>query len=70
MDFAAGFGIKPEEIIAIGDDSNDINMIKNAGLGIAMKNSIPKVLEAADIITEFDNNNSGVAKVLEEIFNI
>lgn len=70
LDFAAGFGIKPEEIIAIGDDSNDINMIKNAGLGIAMKNSIPKVLEAADIITEFDNNNSGVAKVLEEIFNI
>lgn len=51
LDFAAGFGIKPEEIIAIGDDNNDINMINNAGLGIAMKNSIFRVKEAADVIT-------------------
>ena len=30
--------IKPEEIIAIGDENNDIEMIMNSGLGIAMKN--------------------------------
>ena len=69
-DFAAGFGIKQEEIIAIGDDSNDIDMIKNAGLGVAMKNAIPEVIEAADLVTENDNNNSGVARVLKSIYKI
>lgn len=62
--------IRPEEIIAIGDDSNDIDMIKNAGLGIAMKNSIPDLKSVAKYISERDNNNSGVAFELKRVFNI
>jgi len=34
-------GIKREEILAIGDDNNDVEMILNAGIGIAMKNGKP-----------------------------
>mgnify|MGYP004459694801 FL=1 len=47
---------------------NDKLMIENAGLGIAMGESIPKVIEIADYVTD-DNNNEGVKKALEKINN-
>jgi hypothetical protein len=56
-------GIKTEEVVAIGDNVNDINMIKNAGLGIAMKGSTPAVISQADYVTD-DNDSDGVAKAL------
>ena len=43
--------IKTEETIAIGDNVNDIQMIKNAGLGIAMDNSADYIKQYADYIT-------------------
>lgn len=52
--------IKDDEIICIGDAGNDLPMIKNAKLGIAMQNSTKDVLQAADFITK-DNNSDGVA---------
>ena len=45
---------------------NDLKMIQNAGLGIAMKGCSPRVSNIANYITEFDNNNDGVAKTLEK----
>ena len=47
---------------------NDKLMIVNAGLGIAMGESTPKVIEIADYVTD-DNNNEGVKKALEKINN-
>ena len=47
---------------------NDKLMIENAGLGIAMGESTPKVIEIADYVTD-DNNNEGVKKALEKIKN-
>ena len=57
--------IKDDEIIAIGDNANDEKMIKNAGLGIAMGNSNPKIKSIADYICN-DNNNDGVSEVIEK----
>lgn len=57
-------GIKREEIIAIGDNFNDIEMIQNAGLGIAMNNGSPVAKEVATVIAP-SNNEDGVAKVME-----
>jgi len=62
--------INPDEIIAIGDDNNDLELILNSGMGIAMKNGTDECIKAADHITEFDNNNSGVYYALAEIFKI
>ncbi|MGL4990172.1 MAG: Cof-type HAD-IIB family hydrolase [Sarcina sp.] len=63
------YGIKKEEIICIGDNGNDISMIKYAGLGVAMKNGTQEVKNVADYITD-TNDNNGVAKVVEKfIFN-
>jgi hydroxymethylpyrimidine pyrophosphatase-like HAD family hydrolase len=48
LSLAGEWGIAPEEICAVGDDVNDLPMIRGAGLGIAMGNAQPEVLAAAD----------------------
>ncbi|GAB82367.1 sugar-phosphatase [Shimwellia blattae] len=52
--------IKPEEVMAIGDQENDIAMIEYAGTGVAMGNAIPAVKEAANLVTA-SNLEDGVA---------
>ena len=59
------YGIRPDESIAIGDQENDISMIQQAGLGIAMGNAIERVKILADFVTD-TNNNDGVAKALHK----
>lgn len=56
-------GIQPEEVITIGDNSNDKEMIANAGLGIAMGNSAPNIKEIADDVVG-TNDDNGVAEAL------
>ncbi|MDW5299369.1 MAG: HAD family hydrolase [Sedimentibacter sp.] len=68
--YAVANGINTDEIIAIGDDSNDIELLMNSGLGIAMKNGTDECIKAAKYITEYDNNNSGVYYALSEVFKI
>jgi Cof subfamily protein (haloacid dehalogenase superfamily) len=63
---AADLGIKPEEIVAFGDNHNDIGMLHLAGLGIAMGNAHDEVKAAADYIT-LSNAKEGVAAVIEEM---
>ncbi|CAM3266878.1 Cof-type HAD-IIB family hydrolase [Vagococcus fessus] len=58
-------GIKPEEIIAIGDNMNDRTMIDFAGTGIAVANAVPELKEKADYICTNDHNNSAVAEAIE-----
>lgn len=70
QEYAKERGVEESEIIAIGDDNNDIEMIKNAGCGIAMKNASKQVKNIADIITEKDNNESGVAFALKEVLKL
>ena len=57
--------INKEEVIAIGDNINDAEMVKNAGLGIMMVNSAPYIKEMADIVVS-DNDNDGVAEAIEK----
>lgn len=64
---AKSLGIKREEIIAIGDNENDISMLEFAGLGIAMGNAEKIVKASADYITD-TNDNHGVAKVIRQFF--
>lgn len=57
--------IKPEEVMAIGDNVNDKEMIENAGLGVVMGNSSPQMKELADIVVS-DNNSDGIVEAVEE----
>lgn len=61
-------GISKEEVVAIGDNANDLKMIQNAGLGIAMGESAPYIKQSADKVA-LGNDENGVAQALEEIFN-
>lgn len=66
---AKKLNIKNSEIISIGDNFNDIDMIKHAGVGIAMGNASNDVKKIADYEAE-DNNNDGVAKAIAKFINI
>ena len=60
------WGIDPDEICAVGDDANDIPMIRNAGLGVAMGHAHPEVQEAADIVTG-GHDEDGVAMLVDGV---
>ena len=59
--------IKSEEMIAIGDELNDLPMIEYAGLGIAMGNANDLVKQKARFVT-LSNDEDGVNLALEEAF--
>ncbi len=59
------YNIELDEVIAIGDQMNDYDMINGVGLGVAMGNATEKIKEIADFVT-LDNNNSGVAHVIDK----
>lgn len=59
-------GVAPEQIIAIGDDVNDLTMIQNAGLGVAMGNAKQEVLAIADRVVG-TNADEGLAAFLDEL---
>ena len=52
--------------MACGDGSNDLEMIRMAGVGVAMENGTNEVKNAADYITE-SNEEDGAAKAIEKI---
>ena len=52
-----------KNVLAIGDGLNDFDMLKNAGVSVAMANAKEAVIEVADHITT-DNDHDGVAKAL------
>jgi hypothetical protein len=58
-------GIAPEQVIGIGDEINDLEMIRHAGLGVAMGNAIPAIKAVANYITG-SNEEDGVAYVVEQ----
>lgn len=55
-----------EATVAVGDEQNDISMIRAAHIGIAMKNGTEEIKKAADYVTENDNNHDAIAEVIEK----
>ena len=58
--------VEKREIMAIGDNHNDIGMLRAAGIAVAMGNADEEIKELADLITE-DNNHNGAARVIEQL---
>lgn len=59
-----------KDAIAIGDNFNDLSMIKAAGLGVGVANTIEQMKKECDVITENDCDHSAVAEVINQyIFN-
>jgi 5-amino-6-(5-phospho-D-ribitylamino)uracil phosphatase len=56
-------------VVAFGDDTNDVEMVRECGLGVAMENAVAEVKAVAARITA-SNDEDGVAQVLEELLRI
>lgn len=65
LEIAKYYDISLSQTMAIGDNYNDIPMLKLAGLGVAMANAPQAVKNEADIET-VSNNDNGVSKVIED----
>jgi Cof subfamily protein (haloacid dehalogenase superfamily) len=57
-------GISPNRLVAIGDGMNDLEMVRGAGLGVAMSNGAPRVREAADLIIGA-NSTDAIGKFIQ-----
>jgi Cof subfamily protein (haloacid dehalogenase superfamily) len=59
-------GIGADEVAAVGDDRNDVDLVAGAALGIAMGNAVPEVRAAADLVVA-GNDRCGVAEAIEAV---
>jgi 5-amino-6-(5-phospho-D-ribitylamino)uracil phosphatase len=66
LHLARSWGVEPAAICAVGDDVNDIPMLRHAGLGVAMGHARPEVQIAADVVTG-DHDQDGVAMLVDDI---
>ncbi len=59
-------GIKQEETIGFGDNFNDMALVKEAGLGVAVANAVPELKEIAEYVTEKNNSEGAIEEVLNK----
>ncbi len=63
-------GIEPEQIVAIGDNHNDISMIQVAGMGVTLDHADDVVKQEADLVLDSNNNDEhGLANFIHSLFN-
>lgn len=58
-------GLDASQVMAVGDEENDLSMLKWAGLGVAMANGVDLVKKTANAVTSKTNEESGVAEAVE-----
>jgi hypothetical protein len=63
---AGEMGVMRDQIMAIGDQTNDVDMLRWAGIGVAMGNAVPEVLAVADMVTDH-HDADGAAKAIHEV---
>ncbi len=56
-----------DRVVAFGDNGNDVEMLKNADVAVAVGNALPPAIEVANIVVD-TNDNDGVAKYLLELY--
>ena len=61
-------GISIEETMAIGDNLNDVDILKNAGVSVVMDNARDEIKKLGDFIT-LSNDENGVAYAIKELIN-
>ncbi len=67
MMLAEHLNIDRKNILAIGNAMNDLEMLRHAGVGIAMKNSEEPLLDRWDNVSEYTNNEEGVYHIIKQI---
>lgn len=67
-EFVAELGLRPNEVVAIGDNHNDISMLQYAGLGVAMGNASIEVKRQADLVCDGDHNGPELGIFIRRVF--
>jgi Cof subfamily protein (haloacid dehalogenase superfamily) len=62
---AMRFGMSLSEVVAFGDDHNDVEMLRECGIGVAVANAIDEAKAIADFVCE-TNDDDGVARWIEK----
>ncbi len=60
-------GLTMKQVIAFGDNFNDLSMLKSAGLGVAMGNAVEEVKACADVVIG-NNTETGIAELINKYF--
>ena len=63
----AALDLDPQDMVAFGDDLADVEMLRAAGLGVAMGNAVPEVKAAADMVIG-RNDSDAIADFLNDLF--
>lgn len=70
LELAGRLGIRQNEIMAIGDNFNDLAMLKSAGLSVAVNNAVDDIKKQVNYVCKANNNEGGVAEAINKfIFN-
>ncbi|MEZ4867463.1 MAG: HAD family hydrolase [Caldilineaceae bacterium] len=62
----ADWGVTLADVVALGDDVNDVEMVRLCGVGVAVANAVDEVKAVADEVT-YSNDEDGVAATLEKL---
>ena len=64
---AGELGVTAEQVMAIGDNANDVGMLRWAGIGVAMANAAPEAIRAADYVTDHHDADGAAKAILDLI---
>ena len=69
-DFKSKYNLKNEEILMMGDDLPDMEIMKMAGISACPKNAVPEVKEIADYISSIEGGKGAVRDVIEQVMKV
>lgn len=69
-DFKSKYQLKNEEILTMGDDLPDMNIMKISGISACPKNAVPEVKEISEYISPIEGGKGAVRDVIEQVMKI
>ncbi len=68
--FKAKYNLEKEDILTMGDDVPDVQIMKNSGISACPKNSVPEVKAISDYISEIEGGKGAVRDVIEQVMKV
>ncbi len=70
LEFCEKYGLKPEEVVYMGDDLPDIGILNICGLAVCPADAVPEVKEVCDFISPYGGGKGCVRDVIEQVMKI
>ena len=68
--FRAKYNLEKEDILTMGDDVPDVQIMKNSGISACPKNSVPEVKAISDYISNIEGGKGAVRDVIEQVMKV